>query len=65
MENMITKSNNHIHFWIENNVVYESYNTLRGLRYRELIGLDFNYPDHEKLSDSMIIFLNNILISKN
>lgn len=61
---MIIKSHNHDHFWIENGIVYESYNTLRGLRYRELMNLDFEYPDSDKLSDSQVEFLNNILSSK-
>jgi len=62
---MITKSNNHDHFWTENNIVYESYKTIRGLRFMEVAKLNFNYPDHEKLTDSMVLFLNNILNSKN
>lgn len=61
---MIVKSHNHDYFWTENNVIYESYNTIRGLRYRELIQLDFYYPDHDKLSESQVEFLNNILTSK-
>jgi len=62
---MITKSHNHNHFWTEDNVVYESYKTIRGLRWRAIVELDFKYPDHEKLSESMVTFLNNILESKN
>lgn len=62
---MITKSENHDHFWTENNVVYESYKTIRGLRFMEVVKLNFNYPDHEKLTDSMVLFLNNILNYKN
>lgn len=56
----ITKSHNHDHFWCENNIIYESYNTIRGLRFRQLIELNFNYPDKERLTETMIIFLNNI-----
>lgn len=62
---MIVKSNNHDHFWTENNIVYESYRTIRGLRFMEVKKLPFNYPDHEKLTDSMVLFLNNILNNQN
>ena len=62
---MIKKSNNHDHFWTDKNIVYESYKTIRGLRFRRITILDFNYPNHEKLTDSMVLFLNNILNSKN
>jgi len=40
---MITKDKNHSHFWIESNKLYESYKTIRGLRYR-LKG-NINLPD--------------------
>ena len=62
---MITKSHNHHHFWTEDNIVYESYSTLRGLRFRQILKLSFNYPNHEKLTDTMVTFLNNILKSQN
>ena len=54
----IRKSHNHDHFWTKNNVVFESYNTLRGLRFREIAELSFNYPNHEILTDKMVDFLN-------
>jgi len=56
----IIKSQNHDHFWCENNIIYESYKTIRGLIFIKLIELNFNYPDKEKLTETMIIFLNNI-----
>ena len=56
----IIKSHNHDHFWCENNIVYESYNTIRGLRFRQLIELNFKYPDKELLTETMVTFLNNI-----
>ena len=61
---MIIKSPNHDHFWTEDNVVYESYNTIRGLRYTKIIELDFNYPNHDNLTDNMLEFINNILQSQ-
>ena len=61
---MIIKSPNHDHFWTEDNVVYESYNTIRGLRYMKIVELDFNYPNRNNLTDNMLEFLNNILKSQ-
>lgn len=55
---MITKSHNHSHFWTENRIVYESYNTIRGMRFRQIIELPFYYPNHLKLTDMMIQYLN-------
>lgn len=62
---IIRKSHNHDHFWTENNIVYESYKTLRGMRYMEIVILEFNYPDKDNLTESDVSFLNNILNSKN
>ncbi|MCP1996636.1 hypothetical protein L1275_002431 [Flavobacterium sp. HSC-61S13] len=33
----MTKSHNHDHFWIEDEILYESYRTIRGLRYRQIM----------------------------
>ena len=55
---MLTKSHNHSHFWTENKIVYESYNTIRGLRFRQIAVLWFFYPDHKKLTDPMIDYIN-------
>ena len=55
---MLTKSPNHDHFWTENKIVYESYITIRGLRFRQIAVLDFFYPDHEILTEPMINYLN-------
>ncbi|TDO68758.1 hypothetical protein EV143_12020 [Flavobacterium chryseum] len=55
---MITKSENHSHFWVENKILYESSNTIRGLRYRRIIELWFHYPDNNKLTDMMIAYVN-------
>ena len=43
---MITKSHNHDHFWIEDGFLYESYRTIRGLRFREIIAVG-NMPDDD------------------
>lgn len=46
------KDKNHSHFWIENGVLYESYNTIRGLRYRTR--LIVKMPDCEFVTKEMI-----------
>lgn len=45
----IQKSHNHDHFWVEDKILYESYNTIRGMRYRKLFLID--YPDTEILPE--------------
>ncbi|RUT68671.1 hypothetical protein D0817_20130 [Flavobacterium cupreum] len=61
---MLTRSQNHSHFWTENKIVYESYNTIRGLRFREVAILWFFYPDHQKLTQPMLNYLNKRFESK-
>lgn len=53
---IIPKKHNHDHFWIEDNVLYESYNTIKGLRYlpiKEVHGM----PDVEKCDESCIKYI--------
>lgn len=45
----IPKDRRHHHFWIEDGILYETYWTIRGNRYRELYKV--NYPDRETVSD--------------
>jgi len=50
---MITKQHNHDHFWIEDGQLYESYRTIRGLRYHhvaEVLGM----PDTERCTESQL-----------
>lgn len=54
---MITKSHNHNHFWIKNGHLYESYNTLRGLRYRFLIYVK-GMPNEENCTEECIDYIN-------
>ena len=61
---MLIKSHNHHHFWTENNVVYESYNTLRGIRFREVMFLKSNYPDKEILTQQEIDAINKNTVQK-
>ena len=58
----LKKSHNHSHFWIEDNIVCESYNTLRGLRYRQLT--EVTMDDKEFLTEKDIKKVNEILSSK-
>lgn len=44
------KDDRHIFYWIENGVLYETYATIRGRRYRDLACV--NYPDREKVEES-------------
>lgn len=48
----VTKHRRHHHFWIDDGRLYESYTTIRGLRFRELI--DVNLPDQNKALDSYL-----------
>ena len=52
VENRIVKSSNHDHFWTECGILYESYNTIRGMRYREICYV--GYPDCKHLGDGGI-----------
>lgn len=33
----IPKRHNHSHFWIEDGILYESYNTIRGMRFMSMM----------------------------
>lgn len=50
------KDKNHSHYWVEDKKLYESYNTLRGLRYRFIVGCP-GISDCEKCSDDMVEYL--------
>ncbi len=52
----LTKSHNHDHFWIEDGELFESYSTLRGLRYRHLLSVH-GMPDEETCSESCLKFI--------
>jgi len=51
----IHKDRNHDHYWIEDGKLFESYRTIRGLRYRFLI--DVNLPDCDKCDESQIKYV--------
>jgi len=60
MNKKITKKHNHSHFWIKNEVLYESYKTIRGLRYSILMRVQ-GMPDQDMCSDD---FINNLNYKK-
>jgi len=53
---MITKSHNHDHFCIEDSFLYESYRTIRGLRFREIIAVG-NMPDDDVCSEICMTYI--------
>ena len=52
----IIKRHNHNHFWIENGILYESYNTIRGLRFIEVMEV-IGMPDESKCTESCITYI--------
>lgn len=49
----IIKSHNHSHYWIEDEKLFESYKTIRGLRYRFIRELK-GYIDSDRVTDETI-----------
>jgi len=52
----IPKKHNHDHFWIEDEILYESYNTIRGKRFlaiKEVPGM----PDEERCSEECLEYM--------
>ena len=56
----IVKSHNHLNFTISKGVLYEVYQTIRGVRYRKILNTPF-LNDTKKCSDALIDYLNNKL----
>ena len=56
------KSHNHDHYWIEDGNLFESYMTLRGLRYRHLMQVN-GMPDCDKCTEAMIIYIEKEYLS--
>lgn len=54
----VFKSHNHDHYWIENEHLFESYMTLRGMRCRELMEVE-GMEDCDKCSDTMMNYIAN------
>lgn len=58
----LTKSHNHSHFWIQNEQLFESYYTIRGLRWRFIIDVPA-MADEEKCSEYSLEFIEKEFIS--
>ncbi|AUC13816.1 hypothetical protein BTO06_01025 [Tenacibaculum sp. SZ-18] len=65
MSNMLQhkKSKRHDHFWIDNNFLFESYKTIRGLRFRQVMQL--KYPNRDKLSELDVKIINSLMSKQN
>ena len=50
------KRSNHDHFWIEDGFLYESYTTIRGLRYAQIMAVG-NMPDVDKCSEICMTYI--------
>lgn len=46
----------HSHFWIENGELYESYHTIRGMRYRHRFSVA-GLPDTNQCSEAMLLYI--------
>ena len=56
VESAVWKDEKHSHFWIEDGELYESYNTIRGLRYRHRFAVN-GLPDTDKCHSDMIKYI--------
>jgi hypothetical protein len=56
MMEAIVQRHNHSHYWIEDGVLYESYNTIRGLRYMMLLEVP-GMNDCDKCTPEMIAYI--------
>tara|TARA_R110002126_G_scaffold39767_3_gene117637 strand:- start:722 stop:895 length:174 start_codon:yes stop_codon:yes gene_type:complete len=52
----MNKATKHSHFWIENGELYESYHTIRGLRYMYRFSVK-GLPDTDKCSEAMLLYI--------
>jgi hypothetical protein len=53
---LISRDRRHSHFWIEDEELFESYHTIRGLRYRHRFGVN-GLPDTDKCKPDMITYI--------
>jgi hypothetical protein len=52
----IVKDEKHDHYWIDDDVLYETYRTLRGVRYRPVLEV-FGMPNCEKCTEDMMVYI--------
>jgi hypothetical protein len=51
----MTRDKSHDHYWVSSGVLFESYSTIRGLRYRAIDKVKL--PDCDRCTDEMIASL--------
>jgi hypothetical protein len=56
VKSFMNKHEKHSHFWIEDGELYESYNTIRGLRYMHICSVD-GLPDTSNCPDDMLLYI--------
>lgn len=52
----VYKSHNHDHFWIEDGTLFETYKTIRGLRWREKFEVK-DMPDVERCTEECMKYI--------
>jgi len=53
---VLWRDERHSHFWIEDEELHESYNTIRGLRYRWRLTVN-GLPDTDRCADDMLLYI--------
>ena len=56
VESAISKDLKHSHFWVEDGELYESYNTIRGVRYRHRFSVA-GLVDTDQCSEAMMLYI--------
>jgi len=57
------KDKRHDHYWIEDGVLFETYKTIRGLRYRGILEVP-NLPDNDRCDDDCINYIVKQFLNK-
>ncbi len=57
------KDRKHNHYWIEDGILFETYQTIRGLRYRDLLEVP-DESDNDKLSADEITAIEKQYLNK-
>jgi len=53
---LLSRDRRHSHFWIEDGELFESYHTIRGLRYRHRFAVN-GLPDTDKCQPDMLKYI--------
>lgn len=57
------KDRRHHHYWIEDGILFETYQTIRGLRYRGILEVP-NLPDNDKCDSDCITYIEKEFLNK-